>query len=118
MMDDAMKITLPLIEQVLPDPDSIVPAFTNHVPILGPLDDHPTPMEEAPTELGTAANVTVMPLVDNDNVPLANEMSGNDVDTDMGEANVDEAVHEEDAFDLHFSTTGGLVSLKMLFLIK
>ncbi len=35
-----------------------------------------------------------------------------------GEANVDEAVPEQDAFDLHFSTTGGLASLKMLFLIK
>ena len=107
-----------------PPPDPIVPVFTNHVPILGPQDYHPTPMDKAPTEPGTAANVTVMSLVNNDKVPLANEMSGSvgkKVDgagTDMGEDNVDEAVPEQDAFDLHFSTTGGLVSLKMLFLIK
>ncbi len=42
----------------------------------------------------------------------------NDADTDMVDALVDEVVHEEDEFDCHFSTTGGLVSLKMLFLIK
>ncbi len=64
-----------------------------------------------------------MPLV-NDKVLLANEMSGSvgekvhGADTDIGEANADEAVPGQDAFDLHFSTIGGLMSLKMLFLIK
>ncbi len=71
MMDLAMESTPPLNEeQVVPPPDSILPSFTNHVPILGTLEDHHTPMEEAPTELDTAANVTLMPWVNNDNIPL------------------------------------------------
>ncbi len=45
--------TTPLIQQwVESHPDPIVPAFTNHVHILGPPDDHPTPMDKAPSELG------------------------------------------------------------------
>ncbi len=65
----------------------------------------------------------MMPLV-NDKVLLANEMSGSvggmiyGADTDMGDANVDDAVPEQDAFDIHCSNAGDLVSLKMLFCIK
>ena len=81
-------------------------------------------MDKAPTEPDTTANVTVMPLVNNEEVPLANEMSGSvgkkvdDADMDMVDALDDEAITEEDEFDGVFPNTRGLVSLKMLFLIK
>ena len=32
-------------------------------------------MEEAPTQVGTAEKVTMMPLMDKDKAPLVNEMS-------------------------------------------
>ena len=53
-----------------------------------------------------------------------NEMSGSvgkkvdDADMDMADALDDEAVPEEDEFDCAYPSTGGLVSLKFLFLIK
>ena len=102
--------TTPLLEQwMAPQTDPIAPALTNPVPIIGPSDDHPTPVDKAPTVPGTDANNEMSCSVDG-MVPVA--------DTDMGEANDDEAVAEKDAFDQAFPNAGDLVSLKMFFCIK
>ncbi len=46
-----------------PQEDPIAPALTNPLPIIGPSDDHPPPVDKAPTVPGTDAKVTMMSLV-------------------------------------------------------